>query len=162
MNGSLLIITGIVFFVAAYIVYGRYLSRLFGINDELPTPANDMADGVDYVASKPTVLFGHHFASIAGAGPIVGPILACYFGWAAVALWILFGCVFIGAFHDFGALFLSVRHRGRSIAHVIEHYIGYTGRQLFLIFCWAALVLVAAIFVKFTAKAFVANGGVAT
>ncbi|MDX9981330.1 MAG: carbon starvation protein A [Lentisphaeria bacterium] len=162
MNGAVLVVGGIVYFVAAYFLYGRYLVRHFGVDPERPTPANAQADGVDYVAAKPPVLFGHHFASIAGAGPIVGPVMAAHFGWIPAALWILLGSVFIGAFHDFAALFLSVRDQGRSIGHVIENLVGYAGRQVFLIFSWAVLVLVVAMFGILVAKTFVTTPAVAT
>ena len=102
------------------------------------------------------------FASIAGAGPIVGPIMAAHFGWAAVALWIVLGCVFVGAVHDFAALFLSVRHQSRSIGSVIESLMGYWGRILFLAFCWFALILVAAVFANLVSGAFIAKPQVAT
>ncbi len=162
MNGAVLVLGGIVYFVAAYFLYGKYLTRHFGTDASRPTPATEMGDGVDYVPAKSPVLFGHHFASIAGAGPIVGPVLAIYFGWLPAALWILLGCVFIGAFHDFAAMFLSVRDKGRSIGHVIEGLIGYAGRQVFLIFAWATLVLVVAMFGILVAKTFVSTPAVAT
>ncbi len=138
MNGATLLIVGIIFFLFAYRFYGRYLARLFEIDPGRETPAHTRTDGIDYVPAKFPVLFGHHFASIAGAGPIVGPVLAVYLGWGPVALWVLFGCVFIGAMHDFAALLSSVRNEGRSIGHVIEQHLGYSGRQIFLVFCWSA------------------------
>jgi carbon starvation protein len=162
MNGAVLVLGGSAIFVVAYFVYGHYLEKLFGTDDTRTTPAHTRKDGVDFVPTSPAVLFGHHFASIAGAGPIVGPILAAYFGWGAVALWVLVGCIFLGAMHDFAALFLSVRDEGRSIGHVIERELGYTGRQIFLLFAWAALVLVDAIFALLVAKTFVATPSVAT
>ena len=162
MNGATLLITGVLFFVAAYFVYGRYLARLFGVDPERITPAHTCNDGIDYVPARRPVLFGHHFASIAGAGPIVGPVLAVYLGWGPVALWVLFGCVFIGAMHDFAALFASVRNEGRSIGHIIEQHLGYAGRQIFLVFCWSALVLVVAIFALLVARTFVDTPAVAT
>jgi carbon starvation protein len=162
MNGAVLLVVSICVFVAAYLLYGRFLTRLFGVDPDRETPAHTRTDGVDYIPTKFPVLFGHHFASIAGAGPIVGPIAAAYFGWGAVALWILIGCVFVGAMHDFAALFVSVRADGRSIGHVIEKYIGYSGRQIFLLFSWAALILVVAVFAVLVAKTFVLSPAVAT
>ncbi len=162
MNGLLLLIVAIVFYGLGYRYYGAFLERLFGLDKSRPTPAHTMRDNVDYVPSKPFILFGHHFSSIAGAGPIVGPILAAYFGWGPVVLWLLFGCVFIGAMHDMAAMMLSVRNKGRSIASVIEQYVGYAGRQLFLVFCAASLILVVAVFAGFVADGFVAAPGVAT
>ncbi len=162
MNGLSMIALGIVIFAVAYCVYGRYLSRLFGVDEGRETPANEHRDGIDFVPTKPLVLFGHHFASIAGAGPIVGPIAAAYYGWAPVLIWIIVGCVFVGAMHDFAALFLSVRNEGRSIGHIIEKQVGYSGRQIFLLFAFAALLLVVAIFAMLVAKTFTARPAVAT
>jgi len=162
MNGAVLLAGGAVCFVLAYVIYGKYLQRLFGVNPERETPAHTQRDGVDYVPTRLPVLFGHHFASIAGAGPIVGPVLAAYLGWGPVVLWIIFGCIFIGAMHDFASLFLSIRHGGRSIGKVIEEQLGYAGRQIFLLFSWSALILVVAIFAIFVANTFVAQPAVAT
>ncbi|MBN1577492.1 MAG: carbon starvation protein A [Chitinispirillaceae bacterium] len=162
MNGALLLIVGVIWFIAMYFVYGGYLRRLFGITPSRPTPAHTLKDGVDYVPTRLPILFGHHFASIAGAGPIVGPVIGAYLGWGPVALWILLGCVLVGAMHDFAALFVSIRDKGRSIAHVIEEHVGYGGRQIFLLFTWAALVLVIAIFAILVAKTFVSSPAVAT
>ena len=162
MNGLTMLMLGVVAFVAAYFIYGKFLSRLFGVDDSRKTPAHEHEDGIDYIPTKPAVLFGHHFASIAGAGPIVGPIAAAYFGWMPVLAWIIIGCIFVGAVHDFAALFLSVRNEGRSIGHIIETQIGYAGRQMFLLFAWAALLLVVAIFAMFVAKTFTASPSVAT
>ncbi len=162
MNGALLIIIGGIGFAAAYVLYGGYLQRLFGIDPSRKTPAHTKEDDVDYIPAKLPVLFGHHFASIAGAGPIVGPVAAAYLGWGPVALWIILGCIFIGATHDFAALFLSIRHEGRSIGSVIEDHLGIAGRIAFLLFCWVALVLVVAVFAILVAKTFVATPAVAT
>lgn len=162
MNGAVLLIIGLLCFVAAYVFYGRYLSRLFGVDPSRHTPAHTQEDDVDYVPARLPVLFGHHFASIAGAGPIVGPVAAAYLGWGPVVLWIIVGCIFIGAFHDFAALFLSVRHSGRTIGSVIEDYLGVAGRIAFLLFCWVALVLVVAVFAILVANTFVDKPSVAT
>jgi carbon starvation protein len=162
MNGAWLLAIGAVYFLAAYFLYGGRLMRLFGVDPTRPTPAHTQRDGVDYVPTHPAVLFGHHFASIAGAGPIVGPIMASYYGWLPVVLWVTIGCVFFGAMHDFAALFLSVRHGGRSIGHLIEDQLGYAGRQVFLVFSWATLVLVVAVFAMLVAKTFVASPAAAT
>lgn len=162
MSGFLLLVVAIAIYGLGYRFYGAFLSRLFGIDDSRLTPAHEFRDDIDYMPTRPFVLFGHHFASIAGAGPIVGPILAAYFGWAPVVLWLLLGCVFVGAMHDMAAMTLSVRNRGRSIASVIEGYIGYIGRQFFLAFCFATLVLVVAVFAGMVAGTFVTSPGVAT
>lgn len=162
VNGVIILAAGILVFGLAYFIYGRFLCRLFGVDRNRATPAHEMRDGVDYVPTKPAVLFGHHFASIAGAGPIVGPVAAAFYGWAPVLIWIIAGCVFVGAMHDFAALFLSVRNGGRSIGHIIEKQVGYAGRQIFLLFAWAALLLVVAIFASLVAKTFTASPSVAT
>lgn len=162
MNAFYLLFGSIFIYGLAYLLYGGFLKRLFGLDPQRPTPAHALRDDIDYAPAKAFVLFGHHFASIAGAGPIVGPILAIYFGWVPVILWLLLGCVFIGALHDFSAVILSIRNQGRSIASVIENYIGYAGRQLFLIFCWATLVLVVAVFAKLVAAGFMKTPAVAT
>lgn len=163
MNSGLLVLLGsLVIYGLGYWLYGGFLRRLFKLDEKRKTPAHTMYDGVDYVPAKPFVLFGHHFASIAGAGPIVGPILAVEFGWVPVLLWLLIGCIFVGAMHDMAAMVLSVRHQGKSIASIIEEYIGFWGRQLFIVFCLATLILVVAVFADMVAKGFMANPAVAT
>ena len=162
MNGILLLLGPTALFAVAYFGYGRLLERLLGVDPARQTPAFAKGDGVDYVPAHPAVLFGHHFASIAGAGPIVGPIAAAYFGWGAVVLWVVLGCIFIGAVHDMVSLFLSVRHEGRSIASVIETVLGRPGKLLFLLFCWSTLVLVCAEFTRQVALTFVRSPEVAT
>jgi len=162
MNGALLLAVSCVLFYLAYHFYGRLVERVFGVDPVRQTPAHTLRDGVDYVPTQPAILFGHHFASIAGAGPIVGPVLAAQFGWAAVALWIVLGCIVIGSVHDLAAMFLSIRHQGRSIGTVIESLMGYWGRMLFLFFCWFTLVLVVAEFLRIVAETFVEIPAVAT
>jgi carbon starvation protein len=162
MNGALLLLVGIVCFTAAYFIYSRFVARSIGVDPSRPTPAHSMKDGIDYVPAHPMVLYGHHFAAIAGAGPIIGPVLAAQFGWAAVALWVVFGCIFIGSMHDMVTLFLSVRHQGKSIGSVIEDVLGRPGKMIFLMFCFAALVLVMSVFTGQVADAFVSNPEVAT
>lgn len=162
MNGALLLAAGCLLFGLAYRFYGRMIERLLGVDPNRPTPAHTRRDGLDYMPTRPAVLFGHHFASIAGAGPIVGPVLAAQFGWAAVALWIILGCILIGAMHDMVAMFLSVRHEGRSIGIIIESLMGYWGRLLFLLFCLFALILIIAQFTDLVAGAFISTPAVAT
>ena len=162
MNGAILLLAGIACFTLAYFLYSRFIARAIGIDPERPTPAHTMGDGIDYVPAHPMVLYGHHFAAIAGAGPIIGPVLAAQFGWAAVALWIVLGCIFIGSMHDMVTLFLSVRHQGKSIGSVIEDVLGRPGKMIFLMFCFSALVLVMAVFTGQVADAFVSNPEVAT
>lgn len=172
MSAILLILLSIVIFVAAYLLYGRYLAKAWGIDPKRETPAHTMEDGVDYVPAKAPILLGHHFASIAGAGPINGPIQAAFFGWVPVFLWIVIGGIFFGAVQDFGSLFVSIRHKGMSIGEVIEKNIGRKCKILFNIFAWLVLLLVIAAFGDIVAKTFVgiddagvknvANGSVAT
>ncbi len=162
MSAVILIIAAILCFVAGYLFYGRFLSKKLGIDPERATPAHSMRDNVDYVPAKTPVLLGHHFASIAGAAPIIGPITASVFGWVPVFLWIVFGSIFIGAVHDFTALVASIRHKGQSIGKIIEEQIGQLGKQLFLIFAWATLVLIIAAFTILVAKTFVSTPAVAT
>lgn len=162
MTGSLLFCICLAYFVVAYFLYGGFLSRLFSIDPKNPTPSENQFDGVDYVPTSKAVLFGHHFASIAGPGPIVGPIMAAYFGWLPALIWILVGCVFVGAFHDFAALVISIRNKGRSVSYVMEKMLGITGRQLFLSFCFLCLLLVVAIFTLLIAGLFAKFPEVAT
>ena len=162
MTGVWLLVATSAVFCAAYFVYGRILEKVLGVDPARKTPAETRRDGIDYVPAAPAVLFGHHFASIAGAGPIVGPIAAAYFGWGAVVLWVVLGCVFVGAVHDMVSLYLSVRHEGRSIASVIETVLGRPGKLLFLVFCWSTLVLVCAEFTRQVAATFVSTPAVAT
>ena len=162
MNGLTLLMIASACFLGGYFLYSRFIGKVLGIDPSRKTPAHTRRDGVDYVPAHPTVLFGHHFAAIAGAGPIVGPVLAAEFGWASVALWIILGCIFIGAAHDMIALFLSVRHEGESIGTVIGDVLGKPGRILFLLFSWSALVLVLAEFTRQIAATFVADPAIAT
>ena len=162
MNGALLLVAAVAFFLGGYFLYARKLEKLLGVDASRPTPAHTKRDGVDFVPAHPSVLFGHHFASIAGAGPIIGPVLAAEFGWASVTLWIVFGCVFIGAAHDMISLFLSVRHGGESIGSVIGTILGRPGKVLFLLFSWSALVLVVAEFTRQIAVTFVADPAIST
>ncbi len=162
MNGALLLVIATACFLAGYFLYSRLIARKLGVDPSVPTPAHTRRDGVDFVPAHPAVLFGHHFASIAGAGPIVGPVLAAEFGWASVALWIILGCVFIGAAHDMIAMFLSVRHGGESIGSVIGTILGRPGKILFLLFSWSALILVVTEFTRQIAVTFVADPAIAT
>ena len=154
MNGLTMMIIAIVVLGGAYLIYGRYLSKKWGIDPEAKTPAYEMQDGVDYVPADTGVVFGHQFASIAGAGPINGPIQAAIFGWVPVLLWILVGGVFFGAVQDFAAMYASVKNKGRTIGYIIEVYIGKTGKKLFLLFTWLFSILVVAAFADVVAKTF--------
>jgi carbon starvation protein len=162
MNGALLLIGACVLFYLAYRFYGGLIERVFGFDFSRPTPAHTLKDGMDYVPARPVVVFAHHFTSIAGAGPIVGPIFAAQFGWVPVVLWVVLGCILIGSMHDMAAMFLSIRHQGRSIGTVIETLMGYWGRMLFLFFCWFTLILVTAEFTRLVAEMFLKMPAVAT
>lgn len=161
-NGAVILGLALLAFAAGYFVYSRFLGRVVGIDPGRKTPAVAERDDVDYMPAHPLVLFGHHFAAIAGAGPIVGPVFAAEFGWGAVALWVILGSVFIGAMHDMLALFLSVRHHGKSIGVVIGELIGAPARILFLMFSWSVLVLVVAEFTRQIAITFVSDPAIAT
>jgi carbon starvation protein len=162
MSASLLVIISICVFIIGYLFYGRYLVRKFDLNPQNSTPAHTKCDGVDYCAAKSPVLLGHHFASIAGAGPILGPIYAVVFGWVPVFLWILLGSLFVGGVHDFSSIVASIRHGGKSIGEVIEDHIGEAGKRLFLIFTWFMLILVVAVFVRAVASTFIKEPSAAT
>ncbi len=162
MGSLALALVAVAFFVFGYRVYGGMLANRVGLSDENPTPAHEMYDGVDYVPAKAPVLLGHHFASIAGAGPILGPVIAAVFGWGPVYLWILLGAVFIGAVHDFTSLVASVRNRGKSIGEIVEGQLGPVGKALFLTFSWFTLVLVVAVFARIVATTFEKQPNVAT
>jgi carbon starvation protein len=154
MNSLLLLIISVVVLSLAYLLYGRFLARKWGIDPTRKTPSHEFEDGQEYVPTSPAVLFGHEFASIAGAGPINGPIIAAMFGWLPVLLWLLFGSVFVGAVHDFATLYTSVKNKGKSIGYVIECYVGKNGKRLFLIFVWLFSILIAAAFADIVAGTF--------
>lgn len=156
-------LTSVFLFTIAFFTYGRFLERRFDIDDRRATPSHTEYDGVDRVPAHPAVLFGHHFSSIAGAGPIVGPIIAAVaFGWAVPLVWILTGAIFIGGAHDFSALVASIRNRGRSIADIARESTSPLAYRLLLVFMWLALVYVLTVFADLTATTFVQDGGVAT
>ena len=157
MNAVVILLVAIIVLVVAYLTYGKWLANQWGVDPSKTTPAHDMEDGVDYVPAKAPVLLGHHFSSIAGAGPINGPIQAAVFGWVPVLLWVLIGGVFFGAVHDFGALFASIRNKGQSIGEVISASMGGRAKKLFLIFAYLTLILVVAAFASIVAKTFMAT-----
>ncbi|MBI3947449.1 MAG: carbon starvation protein A [Armatimonadetes bacterium] len=165
---SLLVVAlvAIAIYIAGYVLYGGFLSRVFGVDDKRVTPAVRINDGVDHVPTSPPILLGQHFASIAAVAPIVGPIVAgLAHGWVPGLLWILLGAVFIGGTHDFAALIASIRHEARSVGELVRQYISPTGYILFLAFVWLSLTYVVVVFADLTAAAFVApeyGPGVAT
>ena len=157
MNGITLLLIGIAVLLCGYIFYGRWLCKQWGVGESTePTPAHTLRDDIDYVPAPAPVLMGHHFSSIAGAGPITGPITAAAtgFGWLACVLWILIGGIFFGGPHDFGALFASVRHKGKSIGEIISANMSLRAKRLFVVFAYLTLVLVVAAFSAIVAGTF--------
>lgn len=154
MNGLVIVLIAIVVLGGAYLLYGRYLAKTWGIDPNAKTPAYTNEDGEDYIPTPKAVVFSHQFSSIAGAGPVTGPIIAAMFGWVPVLLWVLVGGVFFGAVHDFGALYASVKNQGKSIGCIIEQYIGKTGKKLFLLFSWLFSLLVIAAFADMVSSTF--------
>ena len=155
MNGLVIILIGIVVLGAGYLFYGRWLAKKWGLDENAKTPAYTHEDGQDYVPSSKFTVFSHQFSSIAGAGPVTGPILACVFGWVPVLLWLIVGGLFFGAVQDFGSLYASVKNEGKSMGMIIEKYIGKMGRKLFMLFCWLFTLLVIAAFTDMVAGTFV-------
>ena len=158
MNGLVIVLIGIVVLFAGYLFYGRWLAKKWGLDPKAETPAVKYEDGEDYVPSSKFTVFSHQFSSIAGAGPVTGPILASVFGWVPVLLWLLIGGLFFGAVQDFGALYASVKNEGKSMGMIIEKYIGKAGRKLFMLFCWLFTLLVIAAFTDMVAETFVGKG----
>jgi carbon starvation protein len=163
MSLILILISSLILFMLAYKFYGAFLRKSFHCRDDNQLPSEKMNDGIDFVPTHPFVVFGHHFSSIAGAGPIVGPILAAlYFGWLPALLWIVLGSIFIGGVHDFGSLMASLRHRAKNIADVARDYMGSFAGKLFLFFIYLALLYVVIVFLDLTALTFSEEGHVAT
>lgn len=159
MTAILIIVAAIVLLLIGYVGYGSWLAKQWGIDPKKSTPAVEMEDGVDYVAAKPAVLMGHHFSSIAGAGPINGPIQAAVFGWVPVFLWCIIGGIFFGGLQDFGSLFASLRHNGKSVGEIIRDSMGKRAQKLFTSFALLVLILVIASFVNVVAGTFMSDGG---
>ena len=154
MNGLTLVGLAMVVFACAYLFYGRWLARSWGIDPKAKTPAVALEDGGDYAPASRFTVFAHQFSSITGAGPVTGPIIAAMFGWAPALLWLLVGGVFFGAVQDFTALYASVKNKGKSMGMLIEEYVGTTGRRLFLLFCWLFTLLVIAAFADIVSGTF--------
>jgi len=160
---AVVFVISIVLFALAYRFYGRFLDRHFEIDDARKTPSHTDYDGIDKVPTKTAVLLGHHFSSIAGAGPIVGPIIAAAaFGWVPAILWIIIGSIFIGGVHDFSSLIASIRHKAKSIAEIAKEYMTPLSYKLFLVFIWLAMVYILIVFVDLTSSTFVTHGEVAS
>jgi len=157
MSGSLILIISIILLVLAYRFYGSFIASKFNIDDKNITPAHRLRDDIDYIPAPKGVLIGHHFASIAGAAPIIGPIVATTFGWLPSLIWIVVGAVFIGSVHDFTSLMASIKHDGKGIGDIIEKEIGQVGKYLFLGFTWLTLILVIAVFAAVVSKSFVSS-----
>lgn len=162
MSAVIILLIAFALLALGYIFYGSWLAKQWGVDPNHETPAHTSYDGKDFVPANPAVLMGHHFSSIAGAGPINGPIQAAVFGWVPVFLWIVIGGIFFGAMHDFGALFASIRHNGGSIGEVIKDEIGVKAQRLFTIFALLVLILVIASFTAVVAGTFVSEGPVFT
>jgi carbon starvation protein len=154
MNSLVLLISGIIIFLTAYICYGGYLAKKWGLDVSRKTPAVRLNDNIDYVPTDARVLFGHHFSSIAGAGPITGPILAAAFGWVPVYLWIVIGSVFVGGVHDFGSLSASLDNDGKSIGEIIKTNVSPRAKKIFSWYAWITIGLVVAAFTDICAKTF--------
>lgn len=154
MNGLLLLGIAAVLFICAYVFYGRYLVKTWGIDVNADTPAKTYEDGEDFVPSNKWKVFAHQFSSIAGAGPVTGPVMALMFGWLPAVLWIIIGGIFFGAVHDFGALYASVKSKGQSMGKIVEDNIGKTGKKLFFLFCWVFTLIVIAAFADMVAGTF--------
>ena len=162
MSAVLILLIAFALLALGYIFYGSWLAKQWGVDPNHETPAHTSYDGKDFVPANPAVLMGHHFSSIAGAGPINGPIQAAVFGWVPVFLWVVIGGIFFGAMHDFGALFASIRHNGGSIGEVIKNEMGVKAQRLFTIFALLVLILVIASFTAVVAGTFVSEGPVFT
>lgn len=158
MSGIMILGVAIVIFIVAYLTYGSWLAKQWGVDPKRTTPAHTEEDGVDFVPAKKAVLLGHHFSSIAGAGPVNGPIQAAIFGWVPVLLWIVVGGIFFGAVQDFSSLFASVRHKGKSLGEVIEENISHKSKICFTVFAWLVLILVVAAFADIVAGTFAGIG----
>ncbi|MGN1478967.1 MAG: carbon starvation protein A [Acutalibacteraceae bacterium] len=154
MNTLVIVLISAVLLIGAYVFYGRWLAKKWGVDPKAKTPAVELEDGQDYVPASGLTVFSHQFSSIAGAGPVTGAIQAAVFGWVPVLLWVLIGGIFFGAVTDFGALYASVKNKGKSMGMLIEKYIGKLGRRLFLIFCWLFTLLVIAAFADMVAGTF--------
>ncbi len=160
---ALILLSSCLLCFLAYRYYGKFLTDRCKLDDSKVTPATKKEDGVDYSPTRASVLFGHHFSSIAGAGPIVGPILAAmYFGWGPTWIWILVGAILVGGVHDFGSTLMSVRNGGRSIADTMRGLVGEGAGKLFMLFVVLALVYVIIVFLDLTANTFAKQPAVAT
>ena len=142
MNTLLIAVASFVGFIVAYHTYGRWLaSKIFGLDSEAVVPSQEMRDDIDYVPTKREIIFGHHFTSIAGTGPIVGPAIAVFWGWLPALLWVILGSIFIGAVHDFGALVISMRNRGQTVGDIAGRMITPRAKIFFLLVLFMSLTI---------------------
>lgn len=162
MNASILLAASMAILFVAYHTWGNFVARRLKIDPSNLVPAHTQRDGIDFEPSPRSMVLGHHFASIAGAGPIVGPIVAVAFGWVPALIWILVGSIFLGAVHDFTSLVASLRHQGRSVGDLIEDYVGRRAKRLFMMFALATLILIIAVFTDVVVQTFVKTPSVAT
>lgn len=162
MNASIVLASSIVLLFIAYHTWGNFVRRRLRVNEQNAVPSHTLRDGIDFEPAPRSMVLGHHFASIAGAGPIVGPIVAMAFGWLPALIWILVGSVFLGAVHDFTALVASLRHEGRSVGDLIEDYVGVRAKRLFIIFALATLILVIAVFTDVVVQTLLSSPSVAS
>ena len=154
MNGIVVMVVCAAVLFAGYMLYGRWLANKWGVDVEAVTPARRMEDGNAFSPASAFTVFSHQFSSICGAGPVTGTIVAMAFGWLPVVLWVLVGGIFFGAVHDFGALYASMKNNGKSLAQLVDKYIGKTGRRLFLLFCWLFCIIVIAAFTSMVCGTF--------
>ncbi|WP_293836232.1 carbon starvation CstA family protein [uncultured Parolsenella sp.] len=154
MNGIAVMVVCAVVLFAGYMLYGRWLANRWGVDVNAVTPARRMEDGNAFSPASAFTVFSHQFSSICGAGPVTGTIVAMAFGWLPVVLWVLVGGIFFGAVHDFGALYASMKNNGKSLAQLVDKYIGKTGRRLFLLFCWLFCIIVIAAFTSMVCGTF--------
>ncbi|MBN2190612.1 MAG: carbon starvation protein A [Candidatus Aureabacteria bacterium] len=159
MSSLWILFSSLLLIAASYFTYANYIRSKLITNIHRLTPARTKEDGIDYVVTNRYVLFGHHFASIAGAGPIVGPIIAIKYGWLPCILWIILGSIFIGGVHDFASIVISAKNEGKSIGTIIEKDLGKKGKFFFLVFSWFTLLLVIAVFANLVAQTFVGRDG---
>ena len=159
-NSLVLAVIGIAMMLAGYFLYSRYLSKkVYKLNAEFKTPAHQFEDGVDFVPTNRYILWGHHFTSVAGAAPIVGPAVAVIWGWLPAFLWVTLGTVFMAGMHDFGTLWASVRNKGKSMGALSGTYIGNRGRNLFLVVIFLLILMVLAAFAVVISNLLVAQPG---
>lgn len=158
MQSVMIVVLGIIGMMLGWFVYSKFIAtKIFRLDEKFVTPAHELADGVDYVPTNKVVLWGHHFTSVAGAAPIVGPAIAVYWGWVPAVLWVVFGTIFFAGVHDMGALWASNRHKGKSMGALSEGVIGKRSRALFMVVIFLVLLMVNAVFGVVIAKSFVSQ-----